>query len=126
MTQTRWPPPLHIHHSQNIDKINSFLKIVLNICIIGNLVVGWGKWIIKEGAGILDQIYRLSGGANICGSTIHLRWKPFAETVFHYKPLIFFVKSSNLDGSITHLQETLLMICWWSFLILKKKTKKNT
>ena len=62
--------PLHIRHSQNIVKINSFLKIVLNICIIGNLVVGWGEWVIKEGAGILDQIYRFSGGANICGSTI--------------------------------------------------------
>ena len=65
MTKTRWPPPLHIRHSQNIVKINSFLKIVLNICIIGNLVVGWGEWVIKEGAGILDQIYRFSGGAII-------------------------------------------------------------
>ena len=44
--------PLHIRHSQNIVKINSFLKIVLNICIIGNLVVGWGEWVIKKGAGI--------------------------------------------------------------------------
>ena len=26
--------------------------IVLNICIIGNLVVGWGEWVIKKGAGI--------------------------------------------------------------------------
>ena len=38
-------------------KIDSFLKPVLNICVIGNLFLGWGEWVIKEGAGILHQTY---------------------------------------------------------------------
>ena len=57
MTQAR------LRHSQNFDKIDSFLKSFLNI--FRNLIVGWGRggWaVIKEGAGILHQIYRFSGG----------------------------------------------------------------
>ena len=59
MTQAR------LRHSQNFDKIDSFLKSFLNIFIFRNLIVGWGRggWaVIKEGAGILHQIYRFSGG----------------------------------------------------------------
>ena len=51
-------------------KIDSFLKPVLNISIIGNLIVGWGGWTIIEGAGILHEIFRFSGGVNIW-SRIH-------------------------------------------------------
>ena len=61
------PTPCHFHHSQNLDKIDSFLKAVLDICILGNLIVGWGEWVIKEGVGILHQIFRFSGGVNIWG-----------------------------------------------------------
>ena len=100
-----------MRHSQNFDKINSLLKLVLNICILGNLIVGWGERVIKEGVGILHQIYRFGGGVNIWGSGIpeSKSWyylgpsqtskvEFFAEIVFGYKPLTFFVKSSNLDA----------------------------
>ena len=45
------PPPTscHIRHTQNFDKIDSFLKSVLNICMLRDLIVGWGKRVIKEG-----------------------------------------------------------------------------
>ena len=38
-----------MRHSQNFGKIDSFQKPVLNICVLGNLTVGWGEWVIKEG-----------------------------------------------------------------------------
>ena len=98
-----------MRHSQNFDKINSFLRSVFNICILGNLIVGCGEWVIKEGVGILYQIYRFSGDVNIWGSRIHQSksWYDlgpsktskvdfFVEIVFCYKSLTFFVKSSNL------------------------------
>ena len=47
-----------MRHFQNFDKIDSFLKLVLNIHILNNLIVGWGEGFIKKGAGILHQIYR--------------------------------------------------------------------
>ena len=37
-----------MRHFQNFDKIDSFLKPVLNILILGNLIVGWGEGVIKE------------------------------------------------------------------------------
>ena len=55
--------PCHMCHSQNFDKIDSFLNPVLNMCILSSLIVGWGKWVIKEVAGILHQIYRFTGGS---------------------------------------------------------------
>ena len=60
-----------MRHSPNFDKIDSFLKSVLNIYILGNLIVGWGERVIKEGVGILHQIYRLSGDVDIWGGGIH-------------------------------------------------------
>ena len=56
-----------MRHSKNFGKINSFLKPVLNIGILGNLIVGRGEWVIKEAAGFLHRIYRFSGGVNIWG-----------------------------------------------------------
>ena len=50
-----------MRHIQNFDKIDSFLELVLNILILSNFIVGWGEGVIKEGAGILHQIYRLKG-----------------------------------------------------------------
>ena len=64
MTQTRSPPPstpYHMSHFQSFDKIDSFLKPVPNILILGNLIVGWGEWVIKEDGGILHQIYIFKG-----------------------------------------------------------------
>ena len=73
MAQTKWlfHTSCHMRHSPNFDKIVSFLKSVLNIYILGNLIVGWGERIIKEGVGNLPQIYRLSGDVDIWGSGIH-------------------------------------------------------
>ena len=45
MTQSRWPTTTtscHMHHSQNLDKIDSFLKPILNI-ICCNVIVQWGR-----------------------------------------------------------------------------------
>ena len=106
-TQTRWPlTPCHMRHWQNFAKIDSFLKPFLNICILGNLIVGWGEWVIKEGAGILHQIYRFSGGVNTWEGRIHQSkgWYCLghsqtskAEIVFGYKSLTLFVKTSNVN-----------------------------
>ena len=51
MTQTRLPPstPCQMPHFQNFEKIDSFLKPVLNILILGKLIVGWGEGVIKRG-----------------------------------------------------------------------------
>ena len=55
-------------HSQNFDKIDSFLKPALNIFILGNLIVAWGDGVIKDRAGIQHQIYRFRGGVkNLVG-----------------------------------------------------------
>ena len=51
-----------MRHSQSFEKIDSFLKPVLNILILWNLIEGWGEGVIKEGAGILYQTYRFRGG----------------------------------------------------------------
>ena len=50
-----------MRHSQSFVKINSFLKLALNILILCSLIVGRGGGAIKEGAGILHQIYRFRG-----------------------------------------------------------------
>ena len=140
LTQARWPTPCHMRHSQNIYKIDSFLKLVLNICIIGNFFAGWGEWVIKEGAGILHQIYRFSGGVNIWGSRIHhcKSWyylgpsqtskvESFPEIVFGYRPLTFSVKISNLvvwlvplDASKKHFS---CFVSEVKILYLEKKTR---
>ena len=69
-----------------------------------------GEVVIKEGPGILHQIYRFKGGVNSWRSRIHQSksWyylgpfqisnvELFAKIIFGYKPFIFFVKGSNLD-----------------------------
>ena len=48
MTKKDDPLPCHLRHSQNFNKIDSFQKPVLNICILGNLIVGWGA-LLKQG-----------------------------------------------------------------------------
>ena len=42
-----------MRHSQSFDKIDSFLKPVLNILILCNLIVGWGEGVIQGEAGIM-------------------------------------------------------------------------
>ena len=58
MTPTPLPTSCHMCHFQNFDEIDSFLKAISNIFILGNLIVGWCKKIIKQGTDILHQIYR--------------------------------------------------------------------
>ena len=63
MKQTRLPPypdpppPRHMCHFQIFDKINSFLKPVLNIFILRDIILVCGEVVTKEKAGILHQIY---------------------------------------------------------------------
>ena len=60
MMQTRWSlTPCHMRHYQDFDKIDSFLRSVLNIFILCNLNVGWGEEVIKEGLRILYQIIEI-------------------------------------------------------------------
>ena len=115
------PPPCHMCHSQNFDKIDSFLNPVLNICILSSLIVGWGKWVIKEVAGILHQIYRFTGGATIWGSRFHQKKSRYylgpsqtsqVEIVFSYKPLTFYCKNLQLEcftGCVRRFQKTLFV-----------------
>ena len=51
-----------MRHCHSFDKIDSFLKPVLIILILCNLIVGWDEGVIKEGTGTLYQIYRFRGG----------------------------------------------------------------
>ena len=93
------PHPLPLRHSQNFDKIDSFLKPVLNICILSNVIAGWRGWVINKGAGILHQIFRFSGGGihqseslYSLGTSQISKVDFFAEIVFSCKPLTFLVK----------------------------------
>ena len=89
MTKTRWPPtPCHLHRSENFDKIDSFLKPVLNICILGNLIVGSDEWVIKEGAGC--KIHQSKGWYSLRPSRTS-KVDFFAELIFGCKPLTFFL-----------------------------------
>ena len=50
MTQTKLPlTPYQKHHIQNFGKIDGFLKSVLNILLLDNLIVGWVEGVMKKG-----------------------------------------------------------------------------
>ena len=87
-------------HSQVFNKINRFLKPVLNIFILRKLKMREVN--IKNRTGIFHQIYKFSGDANSCGSRIHQikSWYYlgpfqiskvdfFAKILSSYKPLTF-------------------------------------
>ena len=84
---------------------------------------------MKEGAGILHQIYRFTGGVNSWGSRIHQskswyylgpsqtsKMEFFGEIVFSYKPLTLLEKRQPicLTGSTKLFQKILFM-----FLLVK-------
>ena len=46
ITQKDYPYPYHMCSSQNFDKIDSFVKSVLNIFILRNLIVGWVRGLL--------------------------------------------------------------------------------
>ena len=93
-------------HPQTFDKIDSFLKPCFKYFYSRFLILGWGEGFMKEGAGILHQIYRFTGGVNSWGSRIHQskswyylgpsqtsKMEFFWEIVFSYKPLTLLEKA---------------------------------
>ena len=100
-------------HSQNFDKIDSFLKPVSNILILRYLIVGRGRGLLKRRLVFCIKSVDLEEVLKFMESRIHQSksWYylgPFqtfkvehsAKIIFGYKPLTFFVKSSNLDVSL--------------------------
>ena len=112
------PSPCHVRHSQNFDRVDGFIKLILNIVILRNLIVVWGRGLLKTGLVFcIRQIHRFRAGVKSWGGRIHQnksryhlrhfqtsKVKPFAKIVLDYKLLTFFVKSSKLDVCIKHFQ----------------------
>ena len=133
MTPTPHHPSCHMRHSQNFNKVNSFLKSVLKMCILGNLIVGWGEWVINNGTGILHQIYRFSGGVIIFGGVGFIKVRvsivcsfqtPKAKVVFDCKPLTFFIKKLQLEyltGLHKALPKSTFYVLLVKTLLLEKK-----
>ena len=63
--------PCHIRHSQNFDKIDSFLNPVLNIFILRNLIVWLGGRLLKRGLVFCILSIDLEEGLIVGRSTIH-------------------------------------------------------
>ena len=55
-----------MRHSQNFDKTDRFLKPVFKIFILRNLIVGWGKGLLKKGLVFCIKSIDLGEGL-ICG-----------------------------------------------------------
>ena len=91
-----------MRHSQNFDRIDSVLKPVLDIFILCNLIVGWGRGSLKRGL-VFWIKYIDSGGVLIGGeSRIHrskswyylesfqtCKLELFAKIIFDYKAFFF-------------------------------------
>ena len=60
-----------MRHSQNFDRIDGFLKPDFDIFIFRNLIVGWGRWLLKKG--LLFCIRSVDSGEMVIvrGSSIH-------------------------------------------------------
>ena len=104
-----------MRHSQIFDKTNSFLKTILNIFILRNLIHGviilnqtklnitspclilGGEVAIKEKAGILHQIYRFRGVVTSWGNKIYLNKTWYYSGPFQTSKVELFAKNSNLD-----------------------------
>ena len=99
-TNKMTPTTYHMHHSQNFDKIDSFLKPALNIFILCNLIVGWGRRLLKRGLVFCIKSIDFGEVLIVAGSRIHQSksWyylgpfqsskvKLFAKIVFNCKPL---------------------------------------
>ena len=63
-------------HSQNFDKIGSFLKPVSNIFILGNLIVGWGRELLTRGLVFSIKSIELS---NLLGEVLLVRGVGFIK-----------------------------------------------
>ena len=114
--ETRWTPsPCHMRYSQRFEKIDSFLKPVLNIFILPNLIVGWGRRLLKRGLVSYVKSVDLGDVLILGRTTIHQSksWyylgpfqggiskvELFTKMIFAYKPPVFFVKSSNINARV--------------------------
>ena len=114
-----------MRHSQNFDKINSFRKPVLNIFIVGNLIVGWGEGVLKEGLVFCIKSIELKEVLIIGGNRIHQSksWYYlgpsqtskvdfFCGNCFRLLAVNFFCKKLQLRcliSSIRRFQKTLFM-----------------
>ena len=82
-----WPC---VSFSQNFDKMDSFLQLVLSIFILRNLIVRWQKDLPKRELVFCVKPIDLK----------HLRWS-FSQKLFSATSRsLFFVKSSYLDVSL--------------------------
>ena len=59
-----------MRHSQNFDRIDSFLKPDLDIFILHNFIVGWGRGLLKKGLVFCIKSIDL-GEILVRGSSIH-------------------------------------------------------
>ena len=107
------PTPCYMRHSKNFDKIGSFLKPILNIIVLRNLIAGWERGLLKRGLAFCIKYIDLEEILKVGESSIHqskswyyLRlFKTFkvellAKAIFGYKPLNYFAKSYSLDVSL--------------------------
>ena len=103
---TPYPTPCHVRHSQNFGKIDSFLKPVLNIFIVGNIFVEWVRELFKRGLVFRIICKDLGEVLIVVGSRTHQSesWpylgpsyivEIFAEIVFGLKWLTVFVKTPS-------------------------------
>ena len=60
-----------MRQSQNFDKIDSFLKPVLNILILRKLIVGWAEGVFKRGLVFCIKSIDLEKMLIVGGSRIH-------------------------------------------------------
>ena len=89
------PPPIHpdMRHTQSFDKTNSFLKPVLSILIVCNLIVGWE--LFKRGlvfcikAIDLDEVFKSWGEYDLSSTFWYylgpfqtFKAEPFAKNFF--------------------------------------------
>ena len=65
------PCPCHIRHSQNFDKIYSFLKPDLDIFILHNFILWWGRGLLKKGLVFCIRSIDLGKILIVRGSSIH-------------------------------------------------------
>ena len=60
-----------MRHSQNFDKIDSFRKLVLNIFVLYNMVLGWGGVLFKKGLVFLVKSVDFGEVLIVTRSSIH-------------------------------------------------------
>ena len=123
------PYPCYTRHSQNFDKTVSFLRPVLNTCILGNMIVGWLSGFLKRGLVFciksIDLVEALIfWREEFIKVRIGIIQTSKAEIAFGYKPLTFYWKAPTwmLIGCITLLKNTFYVLLV-EILYLEKKVR---